>query len=269
MLDFLIDKIEKVGQRIAKNIEKKGRAIEHKGDALFGAGPYDGAPVAERIRGVLEPYDDNEKKIKAKKTVGLKKGDVVAVARTGYKHYGVYVGRNRIIHYTSDKSDIMAMSDASIRRTSFSRFLRDAEYYFVIVFPDEHNDELGWVRFSSTSTNTSTSTRASTGASSVSSVFNAVPLKTALAAPPLTRHLLLIHSLTGSLLKTLKGMRYKLYSPEETVQRACSRLGEKKYRLPTNNCEHFAIWCKTGIRESHQVNRLLKLLGVSTRLLLP
>lgn len=47
---------------------------------------------------------------------------------------------------------------------------------------------------------------------------------------------------------------YHLYSPEETVARAKSRLGEQKYTLPFNNCEHFAIWCKTGVHESHQVN---------------
>ena len=50
---------------------------------------------------------------------------------------------------------------------------------------------------------------------------------------------------------------YKLYSPEETVERAKSRLGEDKYNLALNNCEHFAIWCKTGISESYQVKRVL------------
>lgn len=47
---------------------------------------------------------------------------------------------------------------------------------------------------------------------------------------------------------------YHLYSPEETVARAKSRIGEQKYALPFNNCEHFAIWCKTGVHESHQIN---------------
>lgn len=51
---------------------------------------------------------------------------------------------------------------------------------------------------------------------------------------------------------------YKLYSPDETIERARSRLGENKYSLLFNNCEHFAIWCKTGISESHQINDLLK-----------
>lgn len=49
-----------------------------------------------------------------------------------------------------------------------------------------------------------------------------------------------------------------LYSPEETVERAKSRLGETKYNLALNNCEHFAIWCKTGISKSYQVRAVLK-----------
>ena len=50
---------------------------------------------------------------------------------------------------------------------------------------------------------------------------------------------------------------YHLYSPEETVARARSRLGETSYNFFTNNCEHFAIWCKTGVSESLQVNGML------------
>ena len=50
---------------------------------------------------------------------------------------------------------------------------------------------------------------------------------------------------------------YHLYSPEETIERAKSRLGEEKYMLPFNNCEHFAIWCKTGVHESYQVEQWL------------
>lgn len=52
----------------------------------------------------------------------------------------------------------------------------------------------------------------------------------------------------------IRDTAYHLYSPEETVARAKSKLGEEEYALPFNNCEHFAIWCKTGVHESHQVN---------------
>lgn len=41
--------------------------------------------------------------------------------------------------------------------------------------------------------------------------------------------------------------------PERVVERAMSRLGERKYDLLTNNCEHFATWCKTGRNESEQL----------------
>lgn len=56
-----------------------------------------------------------------------------------------------------------------------------------------------------------------------------------------------------------KAAAYHLYPPEETIQRAKSKLGETKYNLLFNNCEHYAIWCKTGIHESHQIEDLLNL----------
>lgn len=42
--------------------------------------------------------------------------------------------------------------------------------------------------------------------------------------------------------------------PEIIIQRAESRLGEDRYNLLFNNCEHFSSWCKTGKHESEQVN---------------
>ncbi len=63
------------------------------------------------------------------------------------------------------------------------------------------------------------------------------------------------HMFCGNLASvfSLDDLRYHIYSPEETIERAKSRLGESSYNLLNNNCEHFAIWCKTGIQESHQV----------------
>ena len=43
------------------------------------------------------------------------------------------------------------------------------------------------------------------------------------------------------------------YLPHLVVQRAQSRLGEQRYDLLTNNCEHFATWCKTGHAYSDQL----------------
>jgi hypothetical protein len=45
-------------------------------------------------------------------------------------------------------------------------------------------------------------------------------------------------------------------SPEQTIQKAKSRLGEYKYCIFQNNCEHFAYWCKTGVHKSDQVKNV-------------
>lgn len=42
-------------------------------------------------------------------------------------------------------------------------------------------------------------------------------------------------------------------APGVTLRRAMGRLGEQRYNLLFNNCEHFAHWCKTGRHRSSQV----------------
>jgi hypothetical protein len=48
------------------------------------------------------------------------------------------------------------------------------------------------------------------------------------------------------------------FAPEQVVARAVSRLGEDRYRLATNNCEHFCTWCRSGDGRSEQVERLVR-----------
>lgn len=47
------------------------------------------------------------------------------------------------------------------------------------------------------------------------------------------------------------------YIPDVVVERAKSRLGERDYNLLSNNCEHLASWCKTGISDSKQIRNYL------------
>jgi len=47
------------------------------------------------------------------------------------------------------------------------------------------------------------------------------------------------------------------YTGPEVVRRAMSRIGEDDYRLLSNNCEHFCMWCRSGERRSRQVEALL------------
>ena len=42
------------------------------------------------------------------------------------------------------------------------------------------------------------------------------------------------------------------FDAAEIVRRARSRLGEKRYRLLTNNCEHFVEWCLHDLPRSFQ-----------------
>jgi hypothetical protein len=50
---------------------------------------------------------------------------------------------------------------------------------------------------------------------------------------------------------------FATYTGDDAVVRARSRLGEDRYRLLTNNCEHFCVWCLFGEARSKQVEACL------------
>ena len=47
------------------------------------------------------------------------------------------------------------------------------------------------------------------------------------------------------------------YAPIDIVKRAQSRLGEDRYSVLNNNCEHLCAWCIHGVARSAQVDRLV------------
>lgn len=57
------------------------------------------------------------------------------------------------------------------------------------------------------------------------------------------------------------------YADAEVVARARSRVGENRYRLLTNNCEHFSTWCLQGASRSTQVRTCLLKPWVGMRVL--
>lgn len=146
-------------------------------------------------------------------------GDIIGVVRRGgtYVHYGIYVSDTCIVHYNIPASK--TIGHATVHATNLRNFLRDDSEYFILDFPKPY-----------------------------------VP-PVALGNAGSTPH---INSYSEELARSLQQTYgYHLYTPEETVARARSRLGETSYNLFTNNCEHFAIWCKTGVSESLQVNNML------------
>ena len=69
---------------------------------------------------------------------------------------------------------------------------------------------------------------------------------------------------------SVRSRRLPKYSGAQAVLRARSRLGENRYRLLTNNCEHFCTWCLLGESRSEQVRACLRhpLAGVQALLCL-
>lgn len=159
----------------------------------------------------------------------LQYGDVIGVHRIGgvYDHYGVYENDECIYEYAARDQDF---GEADIHITTLKDFIRDSGNCFVLTFPETHG----------------TPGKVSIPTASTTAAFG-LPGGTFRTFSEMLDHL-------------RTNTPYHLYSPEETVQRARSRLKEAEYHLLTNNCEHFAIWCKTGIHESHQVEALIRLL---------
>ena len=181
--------------------------------------------------GLLEEF------LYAWKTKNYKKeaetGDIVGVERSVYEHYGIFTEKGTVIHYTADDTDLMGKNQ-TIQETSLERFLRKADKYFVLDIEHILNNKV------------SSFLASSNGILELlgDNIKDIVPI---------------------SKLKELSSYykkyeeKVKIYSPEETVKRARSRIGESNYDLFENNCEHFAIWCKTGLSRSTQIEALIKL----------
>jgi len=164
----------------------------------------------------------------------LEPGTVIGVSRGLYKHYAIYAGRNIVIHYASSTGDFG--DELRVRKTSVKNFLADASEFFVCEFPDAHGKPRETKRDSNLF-------------NSITSFFGGGGL-TGNPENPMAAII--------DIYKLFKRMNYKLYSPAETLRRAKDRLGESSYSLFFNNCEHFVVWCKTGVSESHQVNEIIE-----------
>ena len=179
--------------------------------------------LKKRISEHLAPKQKN-------KSRDLNAGDVVFVDRKFYKHFAVYVGNNEVVHYAPDKKK---KGKASIHKAPFEEFLGDATKFTICIFPKEYGE---YEEFSG----------------SLPSAFG-----DNVTGPDL-------HMVLKMFRKFMNDTDYKLFSPKQTVKRALQKAeeSETEYNLLFNNCEHFAIWCKTGIKESRQVQELIdKLLG--------
>ena len=149
-------------------------------------------------------------------------GDVICVNHGIYNHFGIFVDKNHVIHYSGKDEDFL-LRKMVIRETDIDNFLGDSDKYYVYKFSEDKSHSVERMR-----------------------------------AKGLKRDLVDSAQALYLLYQIKNKVKFKIYSPEETVKRARSKIGERKFFLPGNNCEHFAIWCKTGVRQSYQVNLVLK-----------
>lgn len=152
----------------------------------------------------------------------LQAGDIIGVRRPlGYEHYAVYIGSDRVIHFAADGSDF---GKPYIHEAPISDFLLKQENFFVLDF--------------------------SAGPNAPEKIYKGSGRLNAF-----------VNTIAEN--DVFRDENAHLYSPEETVKRAKSVIGanehsfRSKYNLVFNNCEHFAIWCKTGIATSYQVESII------------
>ena len=160
----------------------------------------------------------------------LKPGDIIKVDRGPYYHFGIYSGNNKVIHYTADEGLELSKYKAKIDETSLKKFMNGDTRLLKVNFPKKYG-------------------RTITEEVEVFSEICSLGINGIIA--PQNRWLK----------KMLKNSRenkrkkdYKIYSKEETLERAKSKIGDSGYSIPFNNCEHFVWWCKTGIKKSEQID---------------
>lgn len=165
----------------------------------------------------------------------LEYGDVIGIDLGFYQHFGIFIGDAQVIHYSPITKTGDLKQKAIIHITRLETFLGEEEEYFICDFSPFYREP--------------------------EKIYNVISQEKSirkLVSPNL--NLTEEFKKANGIYQAFDTAKYRLYSPLETVKRAYSRLGETSYDLISNNCEHFAIWCKTRISESHQVNEVLKIL---------
>ncbi len=147
-----------------------------------------------------------------KRPHAIHKGDVISVKGDFLNRYGIWTGKN-FIQYAKN-----AAGKSIVHEIDFKDFCRGAESMAVCVFPKHYGHPKEKER---------------------------LILEPSSVVMPQEKIWRLISW-------GIKARKYKVYSPEETIARAKSRLGDTGF----TTSEHFAMWCKTGIAESHQLEKM-------------
>ena len=139
-------------------------------------------------------------------------GDVVCVNDEPLKRYGIWTGEKFIQYAKNERGKRV------VHEIPFRNFLWGADSLAICEFPERYGHPKEWEQ----------------------------------SLQGLSPFVMPQGKLWRLIAQGAKAKKYRIYSPEETVARAKSRLGETGFFTS----EHFAMWCKTGIAESHQLEKL-------------
>ena len=146
----------------------------------------------------------------------LHRGDVIAFDNGHWQSFAVYEGQNMVIMYGKD-----VHGNKSVHERLLSDFAKGDGELLVCDFPKHYGflNEYG------------------------------VNMQQSSVVIPIDKYI------AKSREYERKSKAYHLYTPEETVTRARSRLGE--HNVEGGTSEHFALWCKTGIAEPFQLKDIM------------
>jgi hypothetical protein len=163
----------------------------------------------------------------------LPKGSVIKVSRRVaglipvYDHYGVYISSSSVVHFNNPVQGAETSGNNRVIETTLEEFMAGAREVDVVEFAKSKWQER----------------RHRTYIAAATSVAR-MPLDLRVPSP--------------------NAHKFKQFSPDEIAQRALSQLGKDGYSLLFNNCEHFAVWCATDVRESEQVRRIFDRSAITT-----
>lgn len=152
-----------------------------------------------------------------------KVGDVIFATRGAYNHYGIYSGRNKVIHYCKVDG---SCCDGEIRETSLDDFL-DGDTLHICYFDRTNGGDI------------------------VISAIDAITGTILSCVFPFAA--IFRRILTRGYRQEHRKNELHVFTPRTVVRRAKSKIGTHGYNLLWNNCEHFAMWCKTGLKLSEQI----------------
>ena len=198
----------------------------------------------------------------------LEYGDVIFIQRKlvnmdTYKHFGLYVSDKEVIHFSTDRNH----SSPYVHEAPMSEFLDGDSMKNIqkVLYPHRHAMESEIRRFRRKHR---VGTTLSEGASILRAWAGGYRLFNPQMLNPLYRIKMSFPLVDEAEVDKLidKLSKITLYSGEETIKRARERIGLQTnkmllsigitdidtYKLASNNCETFAIWCKTGDNVSLQ-----------------